>query len=178
MVVVDAGSATFGLAAHTRPDGVDIITQKTWCPIGYALPAALGTELAQPERRHIIIVGDGAIAMTIQELSTLLREGCAPLVVVLNNGQYVVKDRAVGQQMEANKIWVCDYTALAAGFDDNGAHQPLAMRASTDAELADAFEQAAKAQDEARLAVMDARRGRHDEPAVMRAARQAVWGQQ
>jgi hypothetical protein len=33
-------------------------------------------------------------------------------------------------------------------------------------------------QDEGRLAVIDARLNRHDEPAVMRAARQAVWGQQ
>jgi TPP-dependent 2-oxoacid decarboxylase len=98
--------------------------------------------------------------------------------VVLNNGQYAVEDLAVGQQMEANKLWVWDYTALAAGFDDNGAHQPLALRVSTDAELADAFEQAAKAQDEGRLAVLDVRLGRHDEPAVMRAARQAVWSQQ
>jgi TPP-dependent 2-oxoacid decarboxylase len=178
VVVVDAGSATFEIAGHARPDGVDIIAQKTWCPIGYALPAALGTELAQPERRHIIIAGDGAIAMTIQELSTLLREGCAPLLVVLNNGQYAVEDLAIGQQMQANKLWVWDYTTLAAGFDDNGAHQPLALRASTDGELADAFELAAKAQHEGRLAVIDARLGRHDEPAVMRAARQAVWGQQ
>jgi hypothetical protein len=93
------------------------------------------------ERRHIIIAGDGAIAMTTQELSTLLREGCAPLLVVLNNGQYVVEDLAVGQQMQANKIWVWDYSALAAGFDDHGAHQPLALRVSTDAELADGSEQ-------------------------------------
>ena len=139
VVVVDAGSASFEIAGHARPDGVDIIAQKTWCPIGYALPAALGTQLAQPERRHIIIAGDGAIAMTIQELSTLLREGCAPLLLVLNNGQYVVEDLAIGQQMEANKIWVWDYSALAAGFDDDGAHQPVALRVSTDAELADAF---------------------------------------
>jgi TPP-dependent 2-oxoacid decarboxylase len=68
--------------------------------------------------------------MTIQELSTLLHEGCAPLLVVLNNGQYVVEDLAVGQQMQANKIWVWDYCALAAGFDDHRAHQPLALRVS------------------------------------------------
>jgi hypothetical protein len=49
------------------------------------------------------------------------------------------------------------------------------MHVSTDAELADALEQAAKAQAEGRLVVLDARLDRHDEPAVMRAASQAVW---
>ena len=177
VVLPDCGSASLALTAYTRPDGVDLITSKVWLAIGYALPVALGAQLAQPERRHIIVAGDGAIAMTIQELSTLLREGCAPLLVVLNNGQYLSENLAVGRRMECNNLWVWDYTALAAGFDDDGAHQPLALRASTDAELTDALEQAAKAQAEGRLAVIDARLGHDDAPAVMRAIGQDVWGQ-
>jgi indolepyruvate decarboxylase len=177
VVLPDPGSASLALTARTRPDGVDLITTKVWMAIGCALPVALGVQLAQPERRHIIVAGDGAIAMTIQELSTLLRAGCAPLLVVLNNGQYLCENLAVGRQMECNDLWVWDYTALAAGFDDHGAHQPLALRASTDAELADALEQAAKAQAEGRLAVLDVRLNRDDESAVMRALRQHVWGQ-
>jgi indolepyruvate decarboxylase len=56
--------------------------------MGFAVPAALGVMVARPELRPVVIVGDGAFQMTSMELSTIVRRGLAPVVIVLDNGGY------------------------------------------------------------------------------------------
>ncbi len=120
------------------------------------------------------MIGDGAIALTVQELSTIAREGCSPLVVVINNGGYLVEDLAIyGQHLDCDDIWVWDYAALAAALDDRGRYQPLGLRVTTAAEVPDALSQAAKAQQEGRMVVLDAVFDRHDMPASMKAMHEA-----
>jgi indolepyruvate decarboxylase len=174
VVVTDPGSGFFPLASGSRPAGVTLLNQKTWAAIGWALPAALGAEIAAPDRRHVVVIGDGAIALTVQELSTMAREGCSPLVVVVNNGGYLIEDLAIyGQLLDCDDIWVWDYPALAAALDDRGRHQPLGLRVTSAAEVPEALNKAAEAQREGRMVVIDAVFGRHDMPASMKAMHEA-----
>ena len=174
VVMLDPGSALFPMTSGSRPDGVTLYNQKTWLAIGWALPAALGAELAAPDRRHIVIIGDGGLAQTVQELSTLARQGCSPLVVVVNNGGYLIEDLVVnGAHLDCNDIWVWDHPALAVAFDDRKRYGTVGLRATTTADLADALKKAAHAQSEGRLALLDAVFARHDMPAPMRALHQA-----
>ena len=41
--------------------------------MGFAVPAAIGAQLANPMLRPIVIVGDGAFQMTGMEISTISR---------------------------------------------------------------------------------------------------------
>jgi indolepyruvate decarboxylase len=174
VVVTDPGSGMFPLTSGSRPDGVTLLNQKTWAAIGWALPATLGAELAAPGHRHVVVIGDGAIALTIQELSTIAREGCAPLVVVVNNGGYLIEDLAIyGLHLDCDDIWVWDYPALAAAFDDRGRHQPLGLRVSTAAEIPAALSKAAEAQREGHMVVLDAVFDRFDMPTPMKAMHEA-----
>ncbi len=174
VVVSDVGSGNFPITSGSRPDGVTLLNQKTWAAIGWALPVALGAELAAPDRRHVVVIGDGAIALTVQELSTIAREGCAPLVVVVNNGGYLIEDLAMyGQHLDCDDIWVWDYPALAEALDDRGRYKPLGLRVTTAAEVPAALDQAAKAQREGRMVVLDAVFDRYDMPASMKAMHQA-----
>jgi TPP-dependent 2-oxoacid decarboxylase len=50
---------------------VTFIGQPLRASIGYTLPALLGACLAVPQRRGILLIGDGAAQMTAQELSTM-----------------------------------------------------------------------------------------------------------
>jgi indolepyruvate decarboxylase len=59
--------------------------------LGYAVPAAIGLQLANPQLRPLVLVGDGAFQMTGLELSTAARFGLNPIVIVLNNGGYVTE---------------------------------------------------------------------------------------
>jgi acetolactate synthase-1/2/3 large subunit len=56
--------------------------------MGYAVPAAVGAQLAAPERRVVALVGDGGFLMTGQEIETAVRTGAPILVVVFVNRLY------------------------------------------------------------------------------------------
>jgi indolepyruvate decarboxylase len=56
--------------------------------MGFAVPAALGAQVARPEARVVAIVGDGAFQMTGMEMSTLVRRRAPVIVIILNNGGY------------------------------------------------------------------------------------------
>ena len=56
--------------------------------MGFAVPAALGVMVARPDLRPIVLVGDGAFQMTGMELSSIVRYGFHPIVIVLDNGGY------------------------------------------------------------------------------------------
>lgn len=54
--------------------------------MGFALPAAIGAQLGNPQKQVIAIIGDGGFQMTLQELGTLMQENLKLKVIVLNNG--------------------------------------------------------------------------------------------
>ncbi|MEN7549680.1 biosynthetic-type acetolactate synthase large subunit [Rapidithrix thailandica] len=53
--------------------------------MGFALPAAVGAKLGQPDREVIAIIGDGGFQMTFQELGTIFQYKIPVKVLVLNN---------------------------------------------------------------------------------------------
>ena len=54
--------------------------------MGFGLPAAIGAQIARPDKMVIDIAGDGSIQMNIQEMATAV-QCCLPIkVVILNNG--------------------------------------------------------------------------------------------
>ncbi len=59
--------------------------------MGFAVPARIGVEVANPKLRPFVLVGDGAFQMTGMELSTIARHGLNPIVVVLNNHGYTTE---------------------------------------------------------------------------------------
>ncbi len=54
--------------------------------MGYGLPAAIGAQIAHPERLVVCVSGDASILMNIQELSTAVQHGTPVKVVLSNNG--------------------------------------------------------------------------------------------
>ncbi len=54
--------------------------------MGYGLPAAIGAQIAFPNKHVIDIAGDGSIQMNIQELATAKQYNCPVKVAILNNG--------------------------------------------------------------------------------------------
>jgi len=53
--------------------------------MGFALPAAMGAKLAQPNREVVVIVGDGGFQMTFQELGTIAQYEIPVKILLLNN---------------------------------------------------------------------------------------------
>jgi benzoylformate decarboxylase len=56
--------------------------------LGFAVPAAVGVQLARPDRPVVCVVGDGAAMYGIQALWTAAREHAPVVYLVLDNAQY------------------------------------------------------------------------------------------
>lgn len=56
--------------------------------LGYALPAAIGAKITNPERPVISLIGDGGLQFTLPELATAVEQGLALPIVVWNNHCY------------------------------------------------------------------------------------------
>ena len=54
--------------------------------MGFGLPAAIGAQLARPDKRVIDIAGDGSIQMNIQELLVAAQHKLPIIIAILNNG--------------------------------------------------------------------------------------------
>jgi TPP-dependent 2-oxoacid decarboxylase len=89
-IIAEAGDSLFG-SADLRPEESGFLATAYYASLGYAVPAALGAGLARPDRRPVVIVGDGAFQMTGLELGGMARVGVNPVVVVINNDGYATE---------------------------------------------------------------------------------------
>jgi alpha-keto-acid decarboxylase len=113
IVLADQGTAFYGMAAQTMPADVTFVGQPLWASIGYTLPAALGAGLAEPGRRVVLLIGDGAAQMTVQELSTIARHTMPMTVIVIDNDGYTIERAIHGPNEVYNDIASWDWTSLA-----------------------------------------------------------------
>ena len=90
-VIADPGDALFGAVDLTIHESAGFLSPAYYNSLGFAVPAALGAQFAAPERRPLVLVGDGAFQMTGLELSTIARYGLNPIVIVLNNHGYLTE---------------------------------------------------------------------------------------
>jgi acetolactate synthase I/II/III large subunit len=108
--------------------------------MGYGFPAALGAQLAYPERQVIAFVGDGGFQMTAQELATAVQYGTNIKVIVMNNNslgmvrqwQQLFYDR---NYSHVDMEWTPDFVKLAEAYGATG------LRARHPAELSTVLEQ-------------------------------------
>ena len=141
VVLADQGTSFYGMAPHRLPPGVTFVGQPLWASIGFALPALLGAGTAAPGRRGVLLIGDGAAQMTVQELATVLRERLPALVVVVDNDGYTVERAIHGPEQPYNDIPRWDWTALPAVFCSG--ERARTVRASTVGVLRRAYAEAA-----------------------------------
>jgi len=91
IVISESGTNALGMSFARMPKGVSFHNQTLWGAIGWATPAAFGAALAAPDRRVVLITGEGAHQMTAQEISQFHRFGLKPIVFVLNNNGYLIE---------------------------------------------------------------------------------------
>jgi acetolactate synthase-1/2/3 large subunit len=89
--------------------------------MGFGLPAAIGAQMACPDKLVIDIAGDGSIQMNIQEMATAV-QCCLPVKVVILNNAYLGMVRQ-WQELFYDKRYVCtdmncapDFVKLAEAF--------------------------------------------------------------
>ncbi len=138
VVIAEAGTSNIGLGPQRMPEGVQYINSTIWGSIGFTLPAVLGSQLANPERRHVLFIGDGSFQLTAQELSTILRQELKPIIVLVNNDGYTIERFILGMEQEYNEIQNWNYNELPKVFKADTTMESYS--AKTEGELKDALE--------------------------------------
>lgn len=102
ITVVDDGNHTF-LAAELfevkQPRS--FISPTDFNCMGYAVPAAIGAKIANPDRQVVSIVGDGAFLMTCMEILTASTEGAGVAYFVFYDGE--LSQISQGQEIPYNR---------------------------------------------------------------------------
>ena len=115
IVVADVGQHQMFAAQHyeyTQP--YTFITSGGLGTMGYSLPAAIGAQMARPDKQVWCVVGDGCFQMTLQELAVIAAHR-VPVKIALLNNEYLGMVRQQQQvQYKGNLVEV----DLAAGGPD------------------------------------------------------------
>ncbi|ORA32466.1 alpha-keto acid decarboxylase family protein [Mycobacterium aquaticum] len=152
VIITDTGTSSLGLALAQLPQGAEFHNQTLWASIGWATPATFGAAKATPERRLILITGEGSHQMTAQEISQLGRHGLRPIIFVLNNSGYL-SERMLCKDMALayNDIAAWNYAELPHAL---GCHGWFVARVSSCGELDDALTTADQADNGAYIEVI------------------------
>ena len=102
--------------------------------MGFGLPAAIGAQMAFPDKTVIDIAGDGSIQMNIQELATAKQYNCPVKVAILNNN-YLGMVRQ-WQELFYNKRYASTPMDVTPDFVDLAkAYGAVGLRATTKDEV-------------------------------------------
>jgi indolepyruvate decarboxylase len=116
VVIADPGDSLFASSELVMHEQTDFISPAYYTSLGFAVPAALGVMIARPKLRPIVMVGDGAFQMTGMELSTVMRHGLSPIVIVLDNQGYGTERLLHPGNHEFNEILPWHYHRLPQVF--------------------------------------------------------------
>ena len=121
IVLADPGDALFAAIDLPVCEARDFLAPAFYASLGFAVPAAIGAQLARPDDRPLVLVGDGAFQMTGMELSTCARYGLDPIVIVLNNAGYATERLILDGPFNDIQRW--DYSKLPAVIGAGRAHR-------------------------------------------------------
>jgi acetolactate synthase I/II/III large subunit len=122
IVVADVGQHQMFAAQHYEYNHpYSYITSGGLGTMGYSVPAAIGAQMARPDKQVWCVVGDGCFQMTLQELAVIAQHRL-PVKIALLNNQYLGMVRQQQQvQYRGNLVEVDlagspDYVKLAQAY--------------------------------------------------------------
>lgn len=88
--------------------------------LGFAMPAAVGVQLAEPDRRVVAVIGDGSANYSISALWTAVQYNIPTIFVIMKNGTYGALRWFAGvleaENVPGLDVPGIDFCALAKGY--------------------------------------------------------------
>ena len=127
IIVTDVGQHQMWEAQYFKHEAPrSLVTSGGLGTMGFALPAAIGAKVACPNKDVWVIAGDGGFQMTASELSTIVQEGLAINIAVINNGFLGMvrqwQETFYEKNYSASPILSPDFVMLAAAHGIAGAN--------------------------------------------------------
>jgi indolepyruvate decarboxylase len=135
-VLLTDNGTSYAIFGFRLPPKCTVLASVIWGSIGYSVGALLGTLTAAPERRHLLFIGDGSFQETAQELSTMLRHDCKPVIFLINNGGYTIERGYMGKTADYNDIARWAYAELPKVFRPDTNARSFVVKTVADLEKA------------------------------------------
>jgi len=124
ILLSDVGAHKMWIARYYQCDEPNTcLISNGFCSMGFALPGALGAQLARPDRKVLAICGDGGFLMNVQEMETAYRLKLPVVVLLWEDHEYGLiawkQQNHFGRHTDltfTNPDWV----KLAESFNWNG----------------------------------------------------------
>ncbi len=100
----------FGAVGIRSARQAQFIAPAYYMSMGFAVPASIGIAMAAKTLRPYVLVGDGAFQMTGAEISTIVRLGLNPIIIILNNDGYGTMRKIRAGRFNVITEW--DYTKV------------------------------------------------------------------
>ncbi len=88
--------------------------------LGYGVPTAMGAKVANPDKKVVVIAGDGGFMYNVQELSTMVRHRIPVVAVIFNDNAYGNVQRSQQTRFDgryiASDLYNPDFVRLAESF--------------------------------------------------------------
>ncbi|KAM6494211.1 pyruvate decarboxylase [Amanita muscaria] len=143
VIVTETGTSNFGILDVPLPRGSKLVNQILWGSIGWSLGSAVGAALAAREcglGRTILFIGDGSMQLTVQELSTMIRDGTTPIIFLLNNSGYTIERCIHGKDRKYNDIVNWKWTSILNVLADPAGQKSKSYCVKTTDELSSLLE--------------------------------------
>jgi indolepyruvate decarboxylase len=135
-VLLTDNGTSYAIFGFRLPPKCTVVASVIWGSIGYSVGALLGTLTAAPERRHLLFIGDGSFQETAQELSTMLRHDCKPVIFLINNGGYTIERGYMGKTADYNDVANWAYADLPRVFRPDTTARSFKVKTVADLERA------------------------------------------
>jgi len=146
VVLGETGTAAFGIPDATFPSNIRWQTQTYYGSIGWATPAALGSDLALadlaarngvPRGRTLLCTGDGSLMLTVQEIGNMMKLKLSPIIFLINNAGYTIERVIHGAFQSYNDIVPFNYEHMLPFLGNSSPEKTQAQyhKATTKEEL-------------------------------------------
>ncbi|GAA5134341.1 thiamine pyrophosphate-binding protein [Thalassotalea piscium] len=152
-VIADDGNHTF-LTAELMPCYYPkhFFSPTDFNCMGYAIPAVIGTKLANPQKQVVGIIGDGAFLMSYTELFTASNLGVGAIFTIFNDGELAQISQAQSVPYNKKTCTVLSNLKFKALVEASGCHY---LRIETNRDINTAISQAIKLSTDGVAVVLD-----------------------
>jgi len=126
IICADGGEASgwVEMASESRNPGQLMSHGYLGC-LGIGIPFAMGAQVANPDKRVVVITGDGSFGFNVQEFDTMVRHDLPIVTIVLNNkawGMCVHGQQSMygGNRLVVTTLADARYEKVAEGFGAYG----------------------------------------------------------
>lgn len=113
-VIADVGDCLFAGQELQMKGASTFLSPAYYLSMGFSIPGAVGAQIAEPARRPLVMVGDGAFHMTGMELLTMAKLKLNPIIILFNNKIFAtLRYCEPPQTMQEHKIPTMDYAKMA-----------------------------------------------------------------